>query len=50
MALTAFLIELFQFFLYMSLHFINVCGVMMVLTELVNCIIVSIVLIGREEF
>ena len=50
MALTAFLIELFQFFLCMSLRFINVCGVMMVLTELVSCIIVSIVVIGREEF
>ena len=50
MVLTVFLIELFRFFLYMGFHFINVCGVIMVLTGLVSCVTVSIVLIRQEAF
>ena len=50
MVLTIFLIELFRFFLYVGFRFINVCGFIMVLTELVSCITVSIVLIGHEAF
>ena len=50
MVFTVFLIELFRFFLYMGFHFINVCGTIMVLTELVSCVTISIVLIGQEAF
>ena len=50
MVLTVFLIELFRVFLYMGFRFINVCGVIMVLIELVSCVTVSIVLIGQEAF
>ena len=50
MVLTVFLIDLFRFFLYMGFCFINVRGVIMVLTKLVSYVTISIVLIGQEVF